>query len=412
MTILAQSSLKKSETEPIKKVVVTLFEDKDQGAYRQFLQARASIGRVPFEYTLEWKDIIQKHFGFTPYHLLARNPAEKIVGILPLFKAESIFGKRIVSTPYAIFTGILADDEGVARELLTFAKQLAQEQQVDFLELREKPVSYGRGVHITDLTTLNNISPMDNISSMNDISTVSSISSMNYISTMSYISTVKNVFNFSLHLSEHHEDVWKKLPKGSVRWGITKAKRSGLTVQSGNTKQDLDTFYDLFLQTRKWRGVPAYPYGYFKEIIAVFGDQVKIYTSFFEGKPAASIFLIYHHKEVRYAFAGAVHKLKIMALQPYHLIIWEAITDACRNGYTLFNFGGATLATNEGGLYEFKRKWADTVEEVPYYYFLNKGGKIPTPDQSPLLRIASKVWAMLPLSLIKLLSPKVIRQFV
>ncbi|HLC90266.1 MAG TPA: GNAT family N-acetyltransferase [Candidatus Nanoarchaeia archaeon] len=377
-TVAQKYPLEKGEDEQNeqKKGIICLFEEKDKDAYQQFLGEMILDGRVTFEYTLEWKEIIQKNFHFTPYYLLGKDDDGKIIGVLPLFKAVSIFGKRFVSTPYAIFTGILANDEETAKELLTFAKRLAQEHQVDFMEIREKPDSYGPSVYSPDIPSVN------------------------------------HVFNFSLHLSADHQEVWKKLPKGSVRWGITKARKSGMVVHSGNTPSDLDTFYHLFLQTRKIRGVPAYPYDYFKDILHSFGDDVRIYTSFFQGKAVASIFLIYHHKEVRYAFAGAAHQPEIMALQPYHLALWQAITDACEKGYTLFNFGGATLQTNDGGLYEFKKKWADTVEEVPYYYSLNKGQKIPVHDQSLLLKIASSVWAKLPVSLIKLLSPIVIRQFV
>jgi lipid II:glycine glycyltransferase (peptidoglycan interpeptide bridge formation enzyme) len=290
--------------------------------------------------------------------------------VLPLFLADSIFGKRLVSTPYAVYTGIIAEEDSVRKELLNYAQQLAERKQVNYLEIREKKEKSGYN---------------------------------NFKST-------KNVFNFSLSLSNDIDSIWKKLPKKSVRWGIKKANKSNLTWNCGNSLSDLDSFYRLFLATRKFRGVPGYPYSYFKDIIKHF--NVKIYTTLLQGKAVASLFLIYHQKEVRYAFAGAVYDRGILNRQPYHLIMWKAIKDACIGGYETFNFGGATLNTNAGGLYDFKKKWSDKIVPVPAYFYLVKSKQLPGTADSVLIKIASKVWKKMPVSLIKLLSPTVIKQFV
>ena len=222
----------------------------------------------------------------------------------------------------------------------------------------------------------------------------------------------KKVFNFSLNLTPNLEEIWKKLPKSSVRWGIKKAQSSNLSWSCGHSELDLNQFYKMFLQTRKIRGVPAYPYSYFKDIIEHFKEKVCIYTAYLSNKPVASIFLIKHKKEVRYAFAGAIHKKEIMQLQPYHFLLWEAIKDACKEGFTKFNFGGATLDTNDGGLYEFKKKWADEIVEIPSYFYLNRIKVLPMNENKFMFKLATIVWKRLPLSWINFLSPFVIKQFV
>lgn len=344
-----------------------LLTKEDEQTYCDYIEKNP---KATFEHTLVWKNILERNFGFKPYYILYKNEEGAIQGVLPLFKAKSIFGKRLVSTPYAVYTGTITDDEEVRREMVNFSNKLAVKKRAGFLEIRE-------------------------------------IKEYNY---PSEFKKVKTVFNFSLKLSTNLEEVWKTLPKRSVRWGIKKAQKSCLTWEVGNSLTDLNVFYNLFVLTRKFRGVPSYPYSYFKDIIGNF--KVKIYTAKLGNKAIASIFLIYYKTEVRYAFAGAVHNKEMMSLQPYHLIIWEAIKDACLNGYTLFNLGGATLNTNDGGLYDFKKKWADTIIEIPSYYFLNKASELPLSDQSIIFKFASKVWKRLPISLIRLLSPKVIKQFV
>lgn len=345
----------------------------DEEKYNYFIKEHHNI--AAFEHTLPWRNILQHNFGFIPYFLVHKNSAEKIDGILPLFKAKSIFGTRFVSTPYAITTGIIAENKLVEEELVSSAKELCVKEKASFVEIREKTEK-------------------------------------------NYIGYKKNnaVFNFSLQLSHNADEVWKKLPKGSVRWGIKKAQNSGLTWNYGNSSKELDSFFQLFLKTRKHRGVPGYPYKYFHDIIKTFGNDARIYLAKKDQQPIAAIFLIYYQKEVRYAFAGATYDKELLNLQPYHLILWEAIKDACAHNYQIFNFGGATQTTNDGGLYEFKRKWSDKIEAAHLYFYDLKQSKIGFPKISNpntlLLKVAGKIWQKLPLPIIKFISPYIIKQFV
>jgi FemAB-related protein (PEP-CTERM system-associated) len=342
----------------------SLLGQNDEREYQRFIEENPS----PFEYTLAWRKIMETHFGFKSFHIICKKEGQ-ICGALPLFKAKGFFGTRLVSTPYATYTGILADNEETKKSIIDFSKHLVKKEKVNFLEIREQTENINFDLKMK-----------------------------------------KKVFNFSLKLSDDYSRVWKTLPKGSVRWGIKKAIRNGLTWEVGNSEKDLDQFYKLFLQTRKFRGVPGYPYKYLKEILNSF--DVKIYTTKLKEKAIASIFLIYYKKEVRYAFGGALHDRELMKMQPYHLILWEAIKDACLNDYAIFNFGGSSLSANEGGLYGFKKKWADEIIELPYYYILNKLEKIP--DEGPVffLNLGAAAWKKLPTPLVRFLSPKIIKRFV
>ena len=376
----------------IAKMAVEQLNKTDEPEYEAFIQNHSSS--VAFEHTLLWREVMSANFGFIPYFLVYKNFNGKIEGILPLFKAKSIFGTRFVSTPYSITTGIIAENKSAQEELVSFAKELCLREKASFVEIRER-----------------------NEKNYGDYAKIST------------------VFNFSLQLTNNIEEIWKKLPKSSVRWGIKKAQNSGLTWNCGSSHPELDDFFKLFLQTRKHRGVPGYPYDYFRDIINTFGEKVRIYITKKDNKPIAAIFLIYYQKEVRYAFAGATYDKEMLNLQPYHLILWEAIKDACVQDYQVFNFGGATLATNDGGLYEFKRKWGDKVEKVHSYFYYNNqkksskldngsnnnssdnngnnpGNKHGNDKNIVLLKVASKIWQKLPLSVIKKISPYVIKQFV
>ncbi|MBI2145785.1 peptidoglycan bridge formation glycyltransferase FemA/FemB family protein [Candidatus Woesearchaeota archaeon] len=328
--------------------------------------------RGTIEFLVGWRDLLQTNFKFKPVYLIRKNSKEVIDGVLPLSLAKSIFGTRLVSLPYAVSAGVLADSEEALKELVSFAEELARTEKVDFIEIREseKATLYPASFRCS-----------------------------------------QSVFSFSLALSPDVDAVWKKLPKGSVRWGIKKAEKSGLTQRHGNSKEYLDDFYQLFLQTRKYRGVPAYPYSYLKGIMDLFSDKARIYIADYNQKPVAGILLLYYKQEVRYAFAGAIPHPKILQLQPYHLLLWPAVKDACERGYTVFNFGGAALTTNDGGLYEFKKKWADKITPIESYVYTPKKKYVP-PSESPLFKMAGKLWQHLPIPIVKAVSPYVIRQFV
>ncbi len=372
-------------------MVVTLITASDERDYNEYI-AQCSV--ATFEYTSNWSKIISNSFGFKPYLLISRGDDGKINGVLPLFKAKSIFGTRLVSTPYAVQTPIIAETKTVSHHLLQSAVELARSENVDYLEIRGKP----------------KIIICEENCGENDPENMFSMANTN-----PKLVQRQTVYNFSLSLSSEPEEILKKLPKSSIRWGIKKAQNSSLTIQKGRSSQDVSDFYQLFLNTRKTRGVPGYPLIHFQDIVRRFDKNCQIYVAHHQRKPIAAIFLLYYKKEVRYAFAGAVHDRSLLQLQPYHLLIWEAIKDACRDGYTTFNFGGATVEANDGGLYEFKKKWSEEITPIVSSFYFHKNSKPNLKQIEPnsrLLGIATRCWKHLPLWFIKRIDHYVIRQFV
>ena len=359
-------------------MTVTILQPHEEQEYSNYV---ARCPTASFEYTYEWIKIISNSFGFMPYVLISRGEQSEINGVLPLFKARSIFGTRLVSTPYAVQTPIIAQNNVAYINLLRSAVELTRSENVDYLEIRGEPLNFSQELPERDTDFI--------------------------------IKMVRHqtAFNFSLPLKNNPEEILKMLPKSSIRWGIKKAQNSSLVIRKGKSPQEVSEFYKLFLNTRKIRGVPGYPLFFFQDIVQHFNENCRIYLAVHQGKPVAAIFLIYHQKEVRYAFAGAVHDHSMMQLQPYHLLIWEAIKDASREGYTIFNFGGATQEANEGGLYEFKRKWSEQITPVVSSFYFHKNKKI-TCHNSLLFSFASSCWKHLPLWLIKRIDHYVIRQFV
>jgi len=70
-----------------------------------------------FYHQLGWRNVVKKTYKHKPIYLVAKENGE-IKGVLPLFLMRSvIFGKKLVSVPFAPYGGACADD-GIAEKML------------------------------------------------------------------------------------------------------------------------------------------------------------------------------------------------------------------------------------------------------------------------------------------------------
>src|SRR4029077_1831070 len=81
-----------------------------------------------------WLNVLHRSLGHTPYCLEAVE-GERTCGFLALAYVSSfLFGRYLVSLPYLNYGGPVADDAETARMLIDHAVQLADAQNVRYLE--------------------------------------------------------------------------------------------------------------------------------------------------------------------------------------------------------------------------------------------------------------------------------------
>src|SRR5215469_10668599 len=89
----------------------------------------------PF-HLIAWKKTIEETFGYRAVYLMA-SEGDRVEGILPLFYVRNpIIGSALISSPFAVYGGILAESLAVARRLYDRAKRLGTKLSVDYLEFR------------------------------------------------------------------------------------------------------------------------------------------------------------------------------------------------------------------------------------------------------------------------------------
>ena len=113
-----------------------------------------NIGLLTANYCQQWDDFVKSHQHGSFFHLSAwqqvisksfRHPCYflyihfdgKITGVLPLVEVKSLlFGHALISTPFCVYGGAIANSPELVRELEQEACYLAEQLSVDYLELR------------------------------------------------------------------------------------------------------------------------------------------------------------------------------------------------------------------------------------------------------------------------------------
>jgi FemAB-related protein (PEP-CTERM system-associated) len=306
-----------------------------------------------------WQRLIESSFRHQPLHLCARNGSGEIAGILPLFLVRStLFGRMLISTPQAAYGGILADTESVSNELCTAAKNIARNQEVQFMELRNlHNASEDPGLQSKDL----------------------------------YVT-------FRQELYSDPEKNFALIPR-KTRAECREGIRNGLEFKVG--KIGIDEFYSVYSQNVRDLGTPVFSKRLFANGVREFGSDCKIFSVHWNGKLVSAVWTLFYKDEVIPYYGGSIRAYNRLAVNNF--MYWMLIRYGCENGYKVYDFGRSKKGT---GSFDFKKRWGQYMEDLPYQYFLVK--KKSLPDTSPLnpkFSLGISLWRKLPLPIANTFGP-------
>lgn len=148
-----------------------------------------------------------------------------------------------------------------------------------------------------------------------------------------------------LDLEQSPEDLLKKMhPK--TRYNIRLAERKGVkikVIEHDPKYQHIDIFYQLMEETAERDRIKIYSKAYYQDMFKYFSNpqqefHVKQYQAEFEGQVLSSIMLVYFGDTVTYLHGASANQGR--NLMPNHLIQWQAICDAKKAGFKLYDFWG------------------------------------------------------------------------
>lgn len=308
-----------------------------------------------------WKDLIERSFGHKTFYLIAEDRENEIKGILPLVHLKSfLFGSPMVSLPYFSYGGVCGESYEIQDLLLNEAIKIAEKENAEHIELR----------HTTNV--------------FNSLP----------------VKTAKVAMR--LDLSGNPEELWNSF-SSNLRRKIRKPTKEGFYWQCGR-EEELDNFYIVFSTNMRDLGTPVYSKEFFRNILRQFPKSTWICTvKTKENEPIASGFLV--------GFKDRLEIPWVSSLRSYNryyanlFLYWNILRFACESGFKVFDFGRSTLGE---GTYKFKEQWGAKPVQLYWHYWLRKGRPLPQLNpENPKYRVAIYIWKKLPVSLTKVIGPRI-----
>jgi FemAB-related protein (PEP-CTERM system-associated) len=340
------------------------------------------VRKVEIRESAQWDGFVEAHPGASPFHLSAwRRTIESVFGyrahylvcereeawtaVLPLFLVKNpVIGKALISTPFAVYGGVLALDEASKAAVADAVRALGCELGVDYVDIRNEREEQRLGFSGIDryVTFTQPVSPGD------------------------------------------LESLLETIPK-KTRNMVRKAHKTDFEVR--HAVREWRPFEKLHSFTLRRLGTPSFPPRLFEAIIREFGERAEICELRLEGALAAA--------SLCFVFGGSTHIYYACTDPAFnHLAVnyrmySEQLQRAGNRGCATFDFGRSKLGT---GTLEFKKHWATEMRALPYEMLLVRRKELPdfTP-KNPAFSLPIEVWKRLPLWLTRAVGPHLVKLF-
>lgn len=302
-----------------------------------------------------WQRVMQDGLGHRPFFLIARR-GEHVVGVYPLAQVKSLlFGNNLVSLPFCVYGGWLADDDEAAHALDTQAQTLARELQVDALEVRhQRP-------HHDDW-------PRKDL-----------------------------YFTFRKAITGDAEADLNAIPRkqrAMVRKGIS----NGLCANVETELRDFLFAYDTSVRNL---GTPVFPRQYFRLLREEFAGDCEILAIRKDGSIVSAVMSFYFRDQVLPYYGGGTDEARDLAANDF--MYYALMKHAGERGARVFDYGRSKAGT---GAYNFKKNWGFEPTPLAYEYFLVKAREMPNVNPlNPKYKLFIETWKRLPLPVARLVGP-------
>lgn len=261
--------------------------------------------------------------------LLARDKQGNLLAALPLMEADGPFGVVVNSLPFfGSNGGVIGSSAAACHALLrTYNTRVAQ-KDVAAATVVENPLTCNRSIlwrhELTD-ERIGQFTPIGYALNHGD----------------------------ALMASFHHK----------TRNAIRKAWKLGATVSVENDA--LDFLVGIHELNMHEIGGAAKSRRFFELVPRHFrpDEDFRVYVTRIDGEAVAAVLVFYFNQAVEY-FTPVLRKEQRES-QALSAAIYQAMCDASKRGYRLWNWGGTWLS--QDGVYRFKSRWG--TKDLPYRYF-------------------------------------------
>ena len=311
-----------------------------------------------------WKQLIEKVYGHRCMFIFWLENQE-IKGVLPLVEQKSLlFGHSLVSTPICVLGGIIADSQLIAQKLLKHACTLADQLNVDYLELRSPNDSY----ILDDNMTMPQPQPHVMI---------------------------------GCALSGTAQDILAGIKK-KQRAVIRQSMNNQLVVK---IESDIENLYTIYSTSVRNLGTPVFPKQSFIELQKIFGHRCEIFTIFHQDVAVSSVMSFYYKGRVLPHYGGGLSQAR--DLKSNDFMYYKLMCHAKERGCHYFDFGRSKVGS---GSYSYKKHWGMSINPMSYQYYLVKSKQLPSLSASnPKYKFVISLWSKLPLLVSQKIGPLLAR---
>lgn len=312
-----------------------------------------------FFHTWAWRNAVGDVFPHRAFYLAATRRG-RITGVLPMFEVNSRFsGRMLVSVPYGVGGGIIADSEQTAGSLFEAARGIARRRGCTSIDLRSARASVAR------------------------------------------IPIVNRYVGFRRELPTSAEEVLGWLPRKARAAARNAREKHKLTISFDDAH--LKSVWRLYSISMRRLGSITYPFSFFERLIAHTPGRHWVSLVSWRGRPVAGLVTFLFNDTVLPYFIGTTNEARRCSAANF--IYLTAMERGVAAGYRVFDFGRSRK--DNTGSYDFKRFNGFTPRPLEYQCYTLPGHTAPNLSPSnPKFDLARRVWRFLPLSVTRVLSAR------
>jgi hypothetical protein len=311
----------------------------------------------------EWSTVLRNHYRFD-FHPIVVLDGSQIRGILPLYHMKNVFGKdMLISVPYAVAGGIVADNDEARGMLLDKAIELSRMYNSCGITLKQYKVRIDRQLR-----------------------------------------TDGNYYNRELDLTSGMDAIWNGLAETN-REQIETSKNSAYKLEYPSA--DLDIFYNMLLTHHHGRGIPCVGREWIKDLIGF--KMYSLAVLKLNGSVVAATMIKEFKDTVSFPFTCVPDKQGKTGVAEYRLY-WELISRFASEGKRIFH-SGRIPRTDQTDPYRLG--WGGVQYDYYYQYY---------PDSSTTTTEYAKrkgrkrdlfesCWKKMPLTMAGFLGPRIVKHF-
>ena len=340
-------------------VRVRFLRDGDRDAWENYVRNHP---QATLFHALGWGDAVVQAFGHEPYSLLAERGGG-IVGLLPLFLVRSrLAGRLLVSVPYGVGGGSIADDVEATIALFDRARSLADEHACKGIDLRSATAN------------------------------------------VPGLPTNERYLGFERELPNNVDEVLSWLPRKARAAARNARHKHGLAIRFGD--EYVDDVWTLYARSMRCLGSINYPLRFFRALLDRTPGRHWVSLALWRNRPVGGLVTFLWRDRVMPYFVGTAATARRCNAANY--LYFAVMELAVQRGFRICEVGRSRR--DNAGCCDFKRFHGFQSRPLGYQQYVSGGGSLHslTPDNGNLV-LARRVWSFLPLWITRPLGARLAR---